>query len=229
MHAVVAANLPSVAPLLHFCQPWPATSALHRGAAAVAPSSPLIPPPHHPPPGPRGALRVHRRGEEPAERVPEGGAGVQPRRADVQLLRAGKDRTASWLCAGCGPAGKGHGTSCLTRACRQHVCRSCCAERKGARQVLEGAAAQRLGTAHQQGMLCRHLALQADALAIGKDSATLRADGVPEWLIPHKTFSGGCRAAQVTSSCAHALRGTTRGGWLQLFACPARQLCVQPR
>ena len=32
---------------------------------------------------------------------------------------------------------------------------------------------------------------QADALAIGKDSVTLRAENVPEYLIPHKTFSGG--------------------------------------
>ena len=33
--------------------------------------------------------------------------------------------------------------------------------------------------------------LQADALAIGKDSVSLRAENVPEYLIPHKTFSGG--------------------------------------
>ena len=35
-------------------------------------------------------------------------------------------------------------------------------------------------------------AVQADALAIGKNSQALRAEGVPEHLIPHKTFSGGC-------------------------------------
>ncbi|PSC67631.1 cytosolic phosphoglucose isomerase [Micractinium conductrix] len=38
-------------------------------------------------------------------------------------------------------------------------------------------------------LMCNFFA-QEDALAIGKDSATLRAEGVPEHLIPHKTFSG---------------------------------------
>lgn len=35
---------------------------------------------------------------------------------------------------------------------------------------------------------------QPDALAMGKDAATLRAEGVPEHLVPHKTFTGGCGA-----------------------------------
>ncbi|PRW05792.1 cytosolic phosphoglucose isomerase isoform A [Chlorella sorokiniana] len=38
-------------------------------------------------------------------------------------------------------------------------------------------------------LMCNFFA-QADALAIGKDSVTLRAENVPEYLIPHKTFSG---------------------------------------
>lgn len=32
--------------------------------------------------------------------------------------------------------------------------------------------------------------VQPDALAMGKDAATLRAEGVPEHLVPHKTFTG---------------------------------------
>lgn len=38
-------------------------------------------------------------------------------------------------------------------------------------------------------LMCNFFA-QADALALGKDSTTLRAERVPEALIPHKTFNG---------------------------------------
>ena len=36
---------------------------------------------------------------------------------------------------------------------------------------------------------CR-LSLQADALAYGKTAAELRAEGVPDYLVPHKSFTG---------------------------------------
>ena len=32
---------------------------------------------------------------------------------------------------------------------------------------------------------------------MGKDAATLRAEGVPEHLVPHKTFTGGCGAGRL--------------------------------
>ncbi|GAB4819521.1 hypothetical protein N2152v2_006567 [Parachlorella kessleri] len=38
-------------------------------------------------------------------------------------------------------------------------------------------------------LMCNFFA-QADALAVGKDSTELRAENVPEYLIPHKTFTG---------------------------------------
>jgi glucose-6-phosphate isomerase len=38
-------------------------------------------------------------------------------------------------------------------------------------------------------LMCNFFA-QADALAYGKDAATLRAEGVPRELVPHKTFDG---------------------------------------
>ena len=37
--------------------------------------------------------------------------------------------------------------------------------------------------------MCNFFA-QPDALACGKDAATLRAEGVPEHLVSHKTFTG---------------------------------------
>ena len=40
------------------------------------------------------------------------------------------------------------------------------------------------------------LPVQPDALAQGKDADTLRAEGVPEHLVPHKTFTGGRQALE---------------------------------
>lgn len=39
-------------------------------------------------------------------------------------------------------------------------------------------------------LMCNFFA-QADALAMGKESVALRAEGLPQSIIPHKTFSGG--------------------------------------
>jgi glucose-6-phosphate isomerase len=43
-------------------------------------------------------------------------------------------------------------------------------------------------SSHEE-LMCNFFA-QPDALAMGKDAATLRAEGVPEHLVPHKTFTG---------------------------------------
>jgi len=42
----------------------------------------------------------------------------------------------------------------------------------------------------QHAMLIANLLAQGEALAFGKTPAELRADGSPDWLIPHKTFDG---------------------------------------
>jgi len=39
-------------------------------------------------------------------------------------------------------------------------------------------------------MLLSNVFAQAEALAFGKDAAALEAEGVPAWLVPHKTFDG---------------------------------------
>jgi glucose-6-phosphate isomerase len=45
-----------------------------------------------------------------------------------------------------------------------------------------------LGRHHD--MLLANMFAQAEALAIGKTSQEVRAEGAPEWLTPHKTFEG---------------------------------------
>lgn len=45
-------------------------------------------------------------------------------------------------------------------------------------------------------LMCNFFA-QADALAIGKDTETLRAEGVPKELIPHKTFDGNRASSSI--------------------------------
>jgi glucose-6-phosphate isomerase len=42
----------------------------------------------------------------------------------------------------------------------------------------------------QHAMLIANMLAQGEALAFGKTPAELRADGSPDWLIPHKTFDG---------------------------------------
>lgn len=62
-------------------------------------------------------------------------------------------------------------------------------------------------------LMCNFFA-QADALAIGKDSATLRAEGVAEDLIPHKTFTGNRPS---TSLLLPAINAFTVGQLLSLY------------
>ena len=60
--------------------------------------------------------------------------------------------------------------------------------------------------------MCNFFA-QPDALACGKDAATLRAEGVPEHLVPHKTFSGELKGWGVvwdTGVLCHAFRALRR-------------------
>ena len=45
---------------------------------------------------------------------------------------------------------------------------------------------------------------QPDALATGKDAAALRAEGVPDTLVPHKTFTGAARTGRGTGGRADA-------------------------
>ena len=46
----------------------------------------------------------------------------------------------------------------------------------------------RLGRHHD--LLMSNVFAQAEALAFGKTAAEVRAEGVPDWLVPHKTFPG---------------------------------------
>jgi glucose-6-phosphate isomerase len=39
-------------------------------------------------------------------------------------------------------------------------------------------------------LLLANVFAQAEALAFGKTSQEVRAEGTPEWLVPHKTFEG---------------------------------------
>lgn len=64
-------------------------------------------------------------------------------------------------------------------------------------------------SSHEE-LMCNFFA-QPDALACGKDSGTLRAEGVPEHLVPHKTFTGGWRAGaagRTEEARARAARST---------------------
>ena len=150
------------------------------------------------PAGAHGSVRVHWRGEEPAERVPQGRAGQQPRRAHVQLL-----------CAGAGGGAGGCGCCCYGCCCCFWWWRwyGVFSEQQAA---LHPAGPGRRCTAVRLThpplpSVPPHPRRQADALAIGKDSATLRAENVPEYLIPHKTFSGGCRGGGMRGvGCAAA-------------------------
>lgn len=49
-------------------------------------------------------------------------------------------------------------------------------------------------SSHEE-LMCNFFA-QPDALACGKDAAALRAEGVPEHLVPHKAFTGDTHAAE---------------------------------
>lgn len=53
-------------------------------------------------------------------------------------------------------------------------------------------------SSHEE-LMCNFFA-QPDALACGKDAAALRSEGVPDNLVPHKTFTGGPRAGAAARS-----------------------------
>lgn len=53
-------------------------------------------------------------------------------------------------------------------------------------------------SSHEE-LMCNFFA-QPDALACGKDAATLRSEGVPEHLVSHKTFTGGPAGGLLTSA-----------------------------
>ena len=62
-------------------------------------------------------------------------------------------------------------------------------------------------------LMCNFFA-QADALAVGKSPLDLRAEGVPDYLIPHKTFSGNRPSLSIMLP---ALNAFTVGQLLSLY------------
>lgn len=59
------------------------------------------------------------------------------------------------------------------------------------------AALQGEKVSNHEELMCNFFA-QPDALACGKDAATLRAEGVPDRLVSHKTFTGGSSGRPAT-------------------------------
>jgi len=52
-----------------------------------------------------------------------------------------------------------------------------------------------LGRHHD--MLLANVFAQAEALAFGKTSKELKAEGIPAWLVPHRTFDGNCPSSMI--------------------------------
>ena len=69
-----------------------------------------------------------------------------------------------------------------------------------------------LGEHHD--LLMANIFAQGEALAFGKTAAEVRAEGVPEWLIPHKTFLGNRPS---TTILAKRLTPTTLGELVALY------------
>ena len=69
-----------------------------------------------------------------------------------------------------------------------------------------------LGEHHD--LLMANIFAQGEALAFGKTAAEVRAEGVPEWLVPHKTFLGNRPS---TTILAERLTPATLGELVALY------------
>ena len=53
-------------------------------------------------------------------------------------------------------------------------------------------------------MLMANVFAQGEALAFGKTAEQVKAEGTPDWLVPHKVFEGNRPSNTILGGCAHA-------------------------
>ena len=126
-----------------------------------------------------------------------------------------------------GPGGPG--TACSARVCARAHCGRRAAERPLSRtaarivqwqETVTGDPIPNAEPHFSAELACMNCLLRWPLAQVGKDAATLRAEGVPEHLVSHKTFSGGSKSVLdgLRALLAAQLAGSL-AGWLASAGC----------
>jgi hypothetical protein len=168
-------------------------------------------------PGPRHPLRLHRHCLQPAEHLPQGGAG---RRGLVRGCFGAQGGAACCACPRTRRAPAGQPAAPATPCSLLKPC--LIRPPPILPPPLHPPPPQGEPVSNHDELMSNFFA-QADALATGKSPAELRAAGVPEALVPHKTFTGNRPSLSVLLP---ELNAFTVG---QLLALYEHQVAVQVR